>query len=143
MQGPIWLVFERNRALINIKLLSKFGEDHIVNGATIVFTSSIIAILIISWTIIQSCMGGSGWFAKGTELSWISNYCIRLIEMYRIHKQFFTDARTTDTTPRHNNGISKFCHFALFLMPPDCHFFSIKQYALNNLCRGLPKEHFY
>ena len=44
------------------------------------FTSSIIAILTISRAIIQSCIGGSGWFAKGTELSWISNYCISLIE---------------------------------------------------------------
>ena len=45
------------------------------------FTSSIIAILTISRAIIQSCMGGSGWFAKGTELSWISNYCISLMEI--------------------------------------------------------------
>ena len=45
------------------------------------FTSSIIAILTIPRAIIQSCMGGSGWFAKGTELSWISYYCISLIEI--------------------------------------------------------------
>ena len=55
MQGRIWLVFEINRALINIKLLSKFGKDQIVNGATIVFTSPIIAMLTISRAIIQSC----------------------------------------------------------------------------------------
>ena len=45
------------------------------------FTSSIIAISTISRAIIQSCMGVSDWFAKGTELSWISNYCISLIEI--------------------------------------------------------------
>ena len=46
------------------------------------FTSSIIAILTISRAIYnQSCMGGSGWFAKGTELSWISTYCLSLIEI--------------------------------------------------------------
>ena len=26
-------------------------------------------------------MFGSGWFAKGTKLLWISNYCISLIEI--------------------------------------------------------------
>ena len=45
------------------------------------FTSSIIAILTISRAIIQSCMGRSGLFAKGTEFSWISNYCISLMEI--------------------------------------------------------------
>ena len=45
------------------------------------FTSSITAILTISRAIIQSCMDGSGWFAKGTELSWISIYCERLMEI--------------------------------------------------------------
>ena len=59
----------------------KFGEDQIVNGASIVFTSSIITILTIPRAIIQSCMDGSGWFAKRTELLWISNYCISLIEI--------------------------------------------------------------
>ena len=50
-------------------------------------------------------MGGSGWFAKGTELSWISNYCISLIE---IQSKLKTVSRSqaivyggTDTTPRH------------------------------------------
>ena len=37
--------------------------------------------LTISRAIIQSCMGGSGWFAKVTKLSWISNYCISLIKI--------------------------------------------------------------
>ena len=71
------------------------------------FTSSIIAILTISRAIIKSCMGGSGWFAKGTELSWISNYCISLIEIQSKLKTIAftsnclrTHARTTDTTPR-------------------------------------------
>ena len=39
------------------------------------FTSSIIAILTIPRDIIQSCIGGSGWFAKGTELSWQGSRC--------------------------------------------------------------------
>ena len=58
-----------------------YGEDRIVNGGYFVFTSCIIAISTISWAIIQSCMGGSGWFTKGTELSLISNYCISLVEI--------------------------------------------------------------
>ena len=33
----------------------------------IAFTSSIIAILTLSKAIIQSCMGVSSWFAKGTK----------------------------------------------------------------------------
>ena len=78
MQGHIWLVFKRNQALINIELLSKFGEDEIVNGASIVFTSCIIAILTISRAIIQSCKGTSGWFSKGTEFSSIFNYFLSL-----------------------------------------------------------------
>ena len=56
-----------------------YGEDRIVGS--IVFTTCIIAILTISRAIIQSCMGGSGLFAKGPKLSWISNYCISLIEI--------------------------------------------------------------
>ena len=48
---------------------------------TIVLTSSFIAILIISRAIIQSCISGSGWFSKGSELSWISSYCISLVEI--------------------------------------------------------------
>ena len=58
-----------------------YGEDRIVKGSSFVFTSCIIAILTILRAIIQSCIGGYGWFAKGTELSWISNYCISLIEI--------------------------------------------------------------
>ena len=58
-----------------------FGEDQKVNGASIVFTSPIIAILTISRAIIQSCMGGSGWFAKGTELSSIFNYYLILMKI--------------------------------------------------------------
>ena len=81
MQGHIWLVFEKNQALINISLLSKFDEDQMINGASIVFTSSIIAILTISRAIIQSCMGGSGWFAKGIELSSIFNYYLSLVKI--------------------------------------------------------------
>ena len=45
------------------------------------FTSSIIAILTISRAIIQSCMGGSGWFGKGTELSSIINYYLSNISI--------------------------------------------------------------
>ena len=55
-----------------------YGEDRIVNGGSIVFTSCIIAILTISRVIIQSCMGGSGWFVKGAELSSIFNYYLGL-----------------------------------------------------------------
>ena len=58
-----------------------YGEDRIVNGGSFVFTSCIIAILIISRAIIQSCMGGSGWFAKGTELSSIFNYYLSLVKI--------------------------------------------------------------
>jgi len=52
-----------------------------------------------SGAIIQSCMGGSGWFSKGTELSWISNYCISLIEIQSKlktleHKQTIVYGRT-------------------------------------------------
>ena len=46
-------------------------------------------------------MVGSGSFAKITELSWISNYCISLIELHRVHKQLFMVAQTADTTPSH------------------------------------------
>ena len=53
----------------------------IKNKDCIVLTRSIIAILTISRAVIQSCMGGSSWFKKGTELSWISNYCISLVEI--------------------------------------------------------------
>ena len=56
-------------------------EDHeglcstgMVNRGSIVFTSCFIAILTISRTINQSCMGRSGWFAKGTKFSPIFNY---------------------------------------------------------------------
>ena len=42
------------------------------------FTSCIIAIVTISRAIIQSCIGGSGWFVKGTELSSIFNYYLSL-----------------------------------------------------------------
>ena len=54
-------------------------------------------------------MGRSGRFAKGTELSWISNYCISLIEIQSKLKTVSrsqaivygrTDGRM-DTTPRH------------------------------------------
>ena len=55
-----------------------YGEDWIVNGGSFVFTSCIIAILTISRAIIQSCMGGSGWFVKGTQLSSIFNYYLSL-----------------------------------------------------------------
>ena len=59
-------------------------------------------------------MGGSGWLSKGSELSWISNYCISLIKIRSKmktveNKQTIvygrTDARThtrtTDTASRH------------------------------------------
>ena len=55
-------------------------------------------------------MGGSGWFAKGTKLSWISNYCISLIEIQSKLKtvsrsQAIVYGRThVRRTPRH--GIS-------------------------------------
>ena len=101
MPEHIWLVFERNRALINIQLLSKFGEDQIVNGASNVFTISTIAILIISRAIIQSCMGGFDWFAKGTKLSWISNYCISLNE---IQSKLKTVSRSQAIVYRHTHG---------------------------------------
>ena len=72
------------------------------------FTSSIIAIMTISRAIIQSCMGGSGWFAKGIELSWVSNYCISLIE---VQSKLKTVSRSqaivygcTDTMTRYNLG---------------------------------------
>ena len=58
-----------------------YGEDRRVNGGSSVFTSSIIAISAIPRAIIQSCISGSSWFAKGTELSSISNYCISLLEI--------------------------------------------------------------
>ena len=77
----IWLVCKRNRALINIELLSKFGEDQRVNGASSVFTSCIIAILTISRAIIQTCKGTSGWFSKGTKLSSIFNYYLSLVKI--------------------------------------------------------------
>ena len=60
MGGSGWFVKETELSPIVLKLLSKFGEDQIVNGASIVFTISIIAILTIWRAIIQSCMGGSG-----------------------------------------------------------------------------------
>ena len=44
--------------------------------AGLLFTSSIIAILTI-----QSCKADLAGSRKGTELSWISNYCISLIEI--------------------------------------------------------------
>ena len=40
------------------------------------------------------------------------------------------------------NGISKFCHFHPFLMPPDCHVFN-QSVCLEQSCRGSPKKHFY
>ena len=55
-----------------------YGEDRIVNGGSIVFTRCIIA---ISRAIIQSCMGGSGMFAKRTELSSIFNYYLSLVKI--------------------------------------------------------------
>ena len=58
-----------------------YGEDRIVNGGSIVFTSCIIAILTISRAIIQSCMDGSSWFANGTELSSIFNYYLSLVKI--------------------------------------------------------------
>ena len=56
--------FKRNQYVINIKIPSKFGEDQIVNGSSIVFKSCIIAILTISRAIIQPCMGRSGRFLE-------------------------------------------------------------------------------
>ena len=47
MGGSGWFVKETELSPIVLKLLSKFGEDQIVNGASIVFTISIIAILTI------------------------------------------------------------------------------------------------
>ena len=58
-----------------------FGEDQIVNGGSIVFTSCIIAILTISRAIIQSYIVTSGWFSTGTKLSWIPNYCVSLVKI--------------------------------------------------------------
>ena len=59
----------------------KRNNYQIINGASIGFTKSIIRIPKIPRTIIQSCMGGSGWFAKGTKLSWIPNYCVTLVKI--------------------------------------------------------------
>ena len=59
----------------------KYGEDRIVNGGSIVFTSRFIAILTISRAIIQSLMGGYGWFAKETKLSSIFNYYLSLVKI--------------------------------------------------------------
>ena len=70
-----------------------YGEYQIVHGVnrgSIVFTSSIIAILTISRGIIQSCMGGFGWLAKGTKLSWIPNYCISMMEIRIKTEDFIT-----------------------------------------------------
>ena len=58
-----------------------YGEDRIVNGGFIVFTNCIIAILTISRAIIQSCMGGSGRFSKGTELLLMFNYYLSLVNI--------------------------------------------------------------
>ena len=58
-----------------------YGEDQIVNVGSIVLTSYIIAILTILRAIIQSCMGGSGWFVKGTKLSSIFNYYPSLVKI--------------------------------------------------------------
>ena len=58
-----------------------YGEDRIVNGGFIVFTSCFIAILTISRATMQYCMGESGWFAKGTELSSIFNYYLSLVKI--------------------------------------------------------------
>ena len=46
-------------------------------------------------------MGRSGWLSKGTKLSWISNYCISLVEIqskvdYRVNEKLFTDGRRTN-----------------------------------------------
>ena len=40
------------------------------------------------------------------------------------------------------NGIIKLCHFAPFLMPPDCPVCQQNQYSLNSFCRESLKEHF-
>ena len=58
-----------------------YGEDRIVNGGFIVFTSCIIAIWTISRAIIQSLIGGSGWFAKEPSLSSIFNYYLSLVKI--------------------------------------------------------------
>ena len=63
----IWLVSKGTnywQYVINIQIPSKFGEDQIVNGSSIVFTSCIIAILTISRAIIKPCMGRSGRFFR-------------------------------------------------------------------------------
>ena len=87
---------------MDTELLCKFGENQIVNGASIVFTSSIIVILTISRDIIQSCMGGSWLVCK--KLLWISSYFISLIEKQSQLKtvsrsQAIVYGRTPDTTP--------------------------------------------
>ena len=77
----IWLVFEKNGALIDIQLLYKFGKCKITNEDFIVLTRSIIAILTNSRAIIPSCINGPGWFSKGTKLLLISSYCINLVNV--------------------------------------------------------------
>ena len=47
MHGRIWLVYKRNRALMYIQILYKFGKHWIINDDFILFTRSIIAILPI------------------------------------------------------------------------------------------------
>ena len=79
MHGRIWFSKGTELSWISNYCISLVEIQSKVK--TIVLTSSFIAILTISRAIIQSCMGGSGRFSKGTELSWISNYCISLVEI--------------------------------------------------------------
>ena len=58
-----------------------YGKDRIIHGDSIVFTSCFMAIFTISGAIIQTYMGGSGWFAEGTELSSIFNYYLSFVKI--------------------------------------------------------------
>ena len=73
--------FSKGTKLSSIFNYYQFGEDQIVNGASIVFTGSIVEILTTSRAIIQPCMGGSGCLAKGTKLSSIFNYYLSLVKI--------------------------------------------------------------
>ena len=87
-------------------------------------------------------MDRSGWFAKGTKLSWISNYCISLIEIQSklktvSHSQAIVYGRPVELKIKDN---SSFYHFyrllLLFLFILLCfHIFFLSSQNLNTLLK--------
>ena len=76
-------------------------------------------------------MGGSCWFSKGTELSWISNYCISLVEKQSKVKTFARRINRHDISPSGLWPVELKMEFSNFVILPLF------------WCRLIPKEHFY